>query len=78
MQLQASLFGSDLVVLQTRQDFTKSLVDTLQTGADTLTPADTNQEGADLLALQARQSLSMTALSLANQAGQAVRRLFGG
>jgi flagellin-like hook-associated protein FlgL len=38
--------------------------------------ADSNQEGANMLALQTRQSLSTTALSLANQASQAVLRLF--
>ena len=53
--------------MQTRQDFTKSLINTLQTGSDNLVLADTNQEGANLLALQTRQSLSTTALSLANQ-----------
>jgi len=41
-----------------------------------LTLADTNEEGANLLALQTRQQLSTTALSLASQASQAVLRLF--
>ena len=63
--------------MQTRQDFTKNLINTLQTGADNLVLADTNEEGANMLALQTRQSLSTTALSLANQASQAVLRLFG-
>ena len=63
--------------MQTRQDFTKNLINTLQTGADSLVLADSNEEGANMLALQTRQSLSTTALSLANQAGQAVLRLFG-
>jgi flagellin len=49
----------------------------LQTGSDNLVLADTNEEGANMLALQTRQSLSTTALSLANQANQAVLRLFG-
>ena len=43
---------------------------------DSLTLADSNQEGANLLALQTRQQLSTTALSLASQASQAVLRLF--
>ena len=50
--------------MQTRQDFTKNLINTLQTGADNLVLADTNEEAANLLALQTRQSLSTTALSL--------------
>ena len=62
--------------MQNRQDFTKQMVNTLQTGADNLVLADPNQEGANLLALQTRQSLSTTALSMASQAQQAVLRLF--
>jgi flagellin len=74
---QASNLGSNLGIIQNRQDFTKQMVTTLQTGADNLVLADPNQEGANMLALQTRQQLSMTALSLANQANSAVLRLFG-
>lgn len=77
LRTQASNFGSTLSTVQTRQDFTKNLITTLQTGADALVLADTNEEGANMLALQTRQQLSTTALSLANQASQAVLRLFG-
>jgi len=76
LRTQASSFGSSLTTVQTRQDFTKNLINTLQTGADNLVLADTNEEGANLLALQTRQSLSTTALSLSAQASQAVLRLF--
>ena len=76
LRSQAVNFGSSLSVVQVRQDFTKAMVNTLQTGADNLVLADSNQEGANMLALQTRQSLSTTALSLANQASQAVLRLF--
>lgn len=74
---QASRLGSSLAVTQTRQDFTNQLVTTLTTGADNLTNADLNEESANLLALQTRQSLSQSALSLANQAQQSVLKLFG-
>jgi flagellin-like hook-associated protein FlgL len=77
LRTQSSNFGSSLTTVQTRQDFTKNLVNTLQTGSDNLVLADTNEEGANLLALQTRQSLSTTALSLSAQASQAVLRLFG-
>jgi flagellin-like hook-associated protein FlgL len=77
LRTQASKFGSNLSTVQTRQDFTKNLINTLQTGADNLVLADTNEEGANLLALQTRQQLSTTALSLSAQADQAVLRLFG-
>jgi flagellin-like hook-associated protein FlgL len=77
LRTQASKFGSSLTTVQTRQDFTKNLINTLQTGADALVLADSNEEGANLLALQTRQQLSSTALSLSAQADQAVLRLFG-
>jgi flagellin-like hook-associated protein FlgL len=77
LRSQASSFGSSLSVVQIRQDFTKATINTLQTGADNLTLADTNEEGANLLALQTRQQLSTTALSLAAQASNSVLRLFG-
>ncbi len=77
LRAQASTFGSNLSVVQTRQDFTKSMINTLKAGADNLVLADTNEEGANLLALQTRQQLSSTALSLAAQADQNVLRLFG-
>jgi flagellin-like hook-associated protein FlgL len=77
LRSQASSLGSQLSIVQTRQDFTKSMINTLQTGSDNLVLADTNEEGANMLALQTRQSLSTTALSLASQADQNVLRLFG-
>lgn len=73
---QASTFGTNLTIVENRQNFTKNLTSVLQTGADKLTNADTNEEGAKLLALQTRQSLASTALSLASQAEQNVLRLF--
>ncbi|MFA6965896.1 flagellin [Bosea sp. (in: a-proteobacteria)] len=72
----SSTLGSNLSVAQTRQDFTKELSNVLTQGADNLVSADSNAEGASLLALNTRQQLSQTALSLANQADQGVLRLF--
>ncbi len=73
---QQQSFGSNLSIVQVRKDFTQELVNTLRKGADELVLADTNEEGANLLALQTRQQLSSTALGLANQADQSVLRLF--
>lgn len=73
---QSSAFGSNLSMVENRQDFSKAMKNTLQTGADNLVLADTNEEGANMLALQTRQQLSSVALSLASQADQAVLRLF--
>ena len=72
----ASNFGINLTILQNRQQFTKDSVLTLNLGADSLILSDQNEEGAKLLALQTRQQLSTQALSLANQADQAILRLF--
>ena len=76
LRSQAQTLGSNLSTVQIRQDFTKATISTLQTGSASLTLADSNQEGANLLALQTRQQLSTTALSLAAQADQNVLKLF--
>ncbi len=76
LRTNASNFGANLSVVQNRQDYTKGLIDTLQQGADGLVLADTNEEGAKLLALNTRQQLGITALTQANQAEQGVLRLF--
>ncbi|MGI9414938.1 MAG: flagellin, partial [Hyphomicrobiales bacterium] len=76
LRSQASTFGSNLSVVEIRQDFTKELINVLETGAAGLTLADTNEEGANLLSLQTRQQLSTVSLSLATQADQNVLRLF--
>jgi flagellin len=76
LRSQASKFGSNLSIVQTREDFTNNMINTLETGAANLTLADTNEEGANLTALQTRQQLSTTSLSFATQADQNVLRLF--
>ncbi|HJW79258.1 MAG: flagellin [Microvirga sp.] len=77
LRTQASTFGANLTVIKNRQEFTNGMILSLTTGADGLVLADQNEEGANLLALNTRQQLSQTALSLAAQADQAVLRLFG-
>lgn len=71
-----STLANDLSIIQTRETFTKSLINTLTEGSDKLVNADQNEEGAKLLALQTRQSLGVTALSLASQSQQSILRLF--
>ena len=48
--------------MQNRQDFTKGMIDTLTSGADLLVVADSNEEGANLLALQTRSAAAQTTL----------------
>ncbi|GGB37305.1 flagellin [Roseibium aquae] len=76
LRSQASEFGTNLSTIEIRQDYTRSLINTLQEGAGLLTLADTNEEGANLLALQTRQQLAATSLSFASQADQTVLSLF--
>jgi hypothetical protein len=61
--------------VQIRQDFNKNLINVLQTGASNLTLADTNELAADSQALQTRQSIAISALSLTNQAQASVLQL---
>ncbi|PVB59282.1 flagellin [Labrenzia sp. 011] len=73
----ARAMGTALSTVEVRTDFTENMINTLEVGAGKLTIADMNEEGANMLALQTRQQLSSTALSLANQADQSVLSLFG-
>lgn len=76
LRKESSNLSANLSVVTTRQDFTDSIINTLQVGADNLTLADTNEEGANMLMLQTRQNLGISSLSMASQAAQAVLRLF--
>ncbi|TXN78341.1 DUF1522 domain-containing protein [Methylobacterium sp. WL8] len=75
LRAQASTFGSNLSVVQNRQNFNKSIINVLQTGSSNLTSADLNEEAANSQALSTRNSLTISALSLANQAQQGVLQL---
>jgi flagellin len=75
LRSEASSLGSNLSVVQIRQDFNKTLIDVLQTGSSNLTLADTNEEAANSQALSTRQSIAVSALSLANQSQQSVLQL---
>jgi flagellin-like hook-associated protein FlgL len=75
LRAQASAFGANLSIVQIRQDFSKNLINVLQTGSAALTLADSNEEAANSQALSTRQSIAVSALSLANQSNQAVLQL---
>jgi hypothetical protein len=72
----SSKLSGNLSIITVRQDFSTNMINTLTEGSDKLTLADTNEEGANMLMLQTRQSLSTTALSMSAQAAQSVLRLF--
>ncbi|MCG2671003.1 flagellin [Bradyrhizobium sp. CCBAU 11434] len=75
LRSEASALGSNLSVVQIRQDFNKNLINVLQTGSSNLTLADTNVEAANSQALSTRQSIAVSALSLANTSQQSVLQL---
>jgi hypothetical protein len=75
LRTEASALGSNLSIVQIRQDFSKNLINVLQTGSSNLTLADTNEEAANSQALSTRQSIAVSALALANTSQQSVLQL---
>ncbi len=75
LRSEASALGSNLSIVQIRQDFNKNLINVLQTGASNLTVADSDEEAANSQALSTRQSIAVSALALANQSQQSVLQL---
>jgi flagellin-like hook-associated protein FlgL len=75
LRSEASTLGSNLSIVQIRQDFSKNLINVLQTGSSNLTLADTNEEAANSQALSTRQSIAVSALALANQSQASVLQL---
>jgi flagellin-like hook-associated protein FlgL len=76
LRTQAQTLASNLSIIDIRSEFTSTMINALVEGADNLTAADMNEEGANMLMLQTRQALSTTALSLSAEAAQSVLRLF--
>lgn len=76
LRTESKKMANNLSIITTRQDFTDKMINTLDDGAANLTNADMNEESANMLMLQTRQSLGTSSLSMASQAAQAVLRLF--
>lgn len=72
----STALANNINILTTRLDFTDSIINTLQTGAEKLTLADMNEEGANVLMLQIRQNLAGNSLNMGAQLAQSVMRLF--
>src|SRR6202022_1530107 len=66
LRSEASALGSNLSIVQIRQDFSKNLINVLQTGSSNLTLADTNAEAAKNQALSTPPPTPGAALWLAN------------
>lgn len=73
----SSSLASDFNIIETREDFTRQKINTLQSGSDDLVLADQNKVGAELLASQVRQSIQVSTLSFAaNQQNSIANLLF--
>lgn len=77
LQANSTSIGSMSTILQVRSDFNKAMVDTLNSGADSITAADQSADSALLLALQTRQQIAATALSITRGGDTSALRLFG-
>lgn len=75
LRVELSNIATNTSVLNIREEFTQELRTTLLEGSDKLVLADMNDEGANLLALQTRQQLGLSALQLATQQSQQLLRL---
>jgi len=75
LRTEASALGSNLSIVQIRENFSKNLINVLQTGSSNLTLADTNEEAANSQALSTRQSIAVSALALSNTSQQSVLQL---
>ncbi len=76
LRTDASNFGANASLIQTRQDFTTDLINSLNQASNNLVLADTNQEGASLQSLQAQNQLAIVSLGISGQLSQAILRLF--
>ncbi len=72
----AATLSANVSIVTTRSDFTQNMIDLLQTGASQLTEADTNEESVNMLALQTKQQLGISALKLSSEASQSILQLF--
>lgn len=66
----------DLSTIQTRQDFTQNLIGTLTEGASKFNVSNQTAEAATLMALQTRQQLEGSSMSLASQSQESILRFF--
>jgi len=76
LRTRSNALSSSLNIVTTQTIFNESRVSLLREGADKLTLADMNEEGANMLMQQTRQSLGTTSLRMGAQAAQSVMRLF--
>jgi flagellin len=71
----AANFGNNATLIQTRQDFTSNLINSLQNASNDLVAADSNTEGANLQALQAQDQLAIVSLGVSGTLEQAILKI---
>jgi flagellin len=64
LQATAASFSSNQSIISARKDFNASLSNILKASSTNLTAADMDQEAANMVALQTRQQMATTALSI--------------
>ncbi|MBL4612530.1 MAG: flagellin [Emcibacter sp.] len=69
--------GAGAKSLESQRIFSDKISDTIEIGIGNLVDADIAKESANLQALQVKQQLGIQALSIANQAPQAILSIFG-
>ncbi len=74
----AQRYGSDIAALNTRQDFSQNLSNTLQAAEDKLAGADLNEEAARQVALQLQDRFAAASLKFAVRTESLVADLLGG
>ena len=72
----AAAFGSAQKRIDIQNEFVTTLTDSMKSGISALTDADLEEASARLQSLQVQQQLGVQALSIANQAPQALLNLF--
>jgi len=77
LKVQSGNLSQNLAAITIREEFSNTLINTLNEGSDKLILADLNEEGANLLALQTSTQLATQSLSLASQQSQGVLQLLG-
>jgi flagellin-like hook-associated protein FlgL len=75
LRTDAATFGGNSTLIQTRQDFTANLINSLQSASSDLIAADTNTEGANLQALQAQDQLGIVSLGVSGTLAQAILKI---
>ncbi len=75
LETGAASFGTSQALIGVRKDFNNALSNILKTGASELTAADMDAEAANLMALQTRQQMASTALSIMQSTESTALRL---